>query len=245
MKNCIFLQLLFSMLLLSAARGSAQVAETMDRQPGTVYQDRVTAGVDTATLSQKHFDTLSKTGATSGKSSLKAIRKNNLVLLEWVAAAGNNIIRFDVERSRDGTVFNKIGERDTISPKADGSFSFIDDRPQPIGYYRIKFITKEGSFTYSGETVINQITSFRVTIQPNPFVTSFSVDAFLPSAEPVKIQLLDMNGRLLRYKSIAGIAGNNKIEFDDLGTLQNGMYMVRIVKGNSVIEKKIIKGAQQ
>ena len=53
-----------------------------------------------------------------------------------------------------------------------------------------------------------------------------------------------MSGKLIRYKSIAGITGNNKIEFDDVGSLRPGIYMIRIVRADSIIEKKIVKGNQ-
>jgi hypothetical protein len=73
---------------------------------------------------------------------------------------------------------------------------------------------------------------------------SFTVHTHLASPQPIKIQLLDLSGKLIRYKSIAGAPGNNKIEFDDVGNLQPGIYMVRIVRADSIIEKKIVKGNQ-
>ena len=62
--------------------------------------------------------------------------------------------------------------------------------------------------------------------------------------QPIKIQLLDMSGRLIRYKSSMGVVGNNKLEFDDVGSLKPGIYMVRIVRSDTVVEKKIVKGNQ-
>jgi hypothetical protein len=78
-------------------------------------------------------------------------------------------------------------------------------------------------------------------VHPNPFIHSLIITTFLSSAQPLKVQLLDMSGSLVRYKSINGLQGENSIEFNDLGNLQAGVYMVRIIKLNSVVEQRIIK----
>lgn len=241
MKNCIFLQLLYTVLLLSASRVKAQIVETADRQQSTTETDTAKVTQERQIFSRAHFDTSSFSSAPLTKTKIKATRKNNLVFLEWVAAPGSDLVKFEVEKSGDGIVFNKIGERDIKKAKADSSFSFIDDRPQLINYYRLKIINEQGSFVYSKESVINQNGSLHVAVQPNPFVQSFIVEVFLDDAQPVKIQMLDMNGRLLRYKSVTGRPGSNQIEFDDVGNIQPGIYMVRIVRGYSVVEKKIVK----
>jgi hypothetical protein len=53
-----------------------------------------------------------------------------------------------------------------------------------------------------------------------------------------------MNGSLVRYKSFNGQPGDNRIEFSDLGGLQPGVYMVRIIRLDSVTEQKLIKAKQ-
>ena len=97
-----------------------------------------------------------------------------------------------------------------------------------------------GNYLYSSIVSVAG-TAPKAQIQPNPFLQSIAVNTFLPSAQPIKIQLLDMSGRLIRYKSVPGVSGANKIEFDDLGGLQPGMYMVRIITIDSITERKLIK----
>jgi hypothetical protein len=110
-------------------------------------------------------------------------------------------------------------------------------------YYHIKQVGIEGKFSYGSIAGVAG-SEFKTKIQPNPFSQSFIINTFLPSAQPLKVQLLDMNGSLVRYKSFNGQPGDNRIEFADLGNLQAGVYMVRIIRLDSVTEQKIIKARQ-
>lgn len=167
--------------------------------------------------------------------------KNNSVLLEWPTENPFDAKYLEVERSSDGTNFLKLGEWTLNSFKDKSSYTYLDERPLPVSYYRAKIVDEGGNHNYSKVAVVNQNGAFHSAIQPNPFVQSFTVDIYVADAQAIKIQLLDISGRLLRYKSVAGKAGNNKIEFDDVGSLQPGIYMVRIVRGYSVTEKKVIR----
>ena len=167
--------------------------------------------------------------------------KSNSVSLEWSTENISLVKYLEIERSSDGRNFSKLGEWTPDNLKSKSSYTFLDQRPLPVGHYRVKLIYQDGNYNYSKVVVINQNGAFNLAIQPNPFVQSFTVDVNETDAQTIKIQVLDMNGRLLRYKSVAGKAGNNKIEFDDVGSLQPGIYMVRIVRGHSITEKKIVK----
>ena len=179
-----------------------------------------------------------------GLPELKAKKsKNNSISLDWLNTDTTAAIHFEIERSSDGTNFSRLGEwRPDLKNKS--AYTFLDQHPLPVNHYRLKVIDRDGNYGYSKVVVVNQNVAFNLTIQPNPFVQSFTVDVYETDPQTIKIQLMDMSGRLLRYKSVAGKAGNNKIEFDDVGSVREGIYMVRIVRGYSVIEKKIIRANQ-
>lgn len=174
----------------------------------------------------------------------KTRKKNNAVLLEWVMESETGAGYFEIERSSDGNRFNKIGEKLSKNAKAETTHTFLDEHPLPVNYYRLKVINEGGDYSFSKVIAVNQNGPFYSTIQPNPFMQSFAVHTFLTSPQPIKIQLLDMSGRLIRYKSSMGVVGDNKLEFADMGNLKPGIYMVRIVRSDTVIEKKIVKGGQ-
>jgi hypothetical protein len=151
---------------------------------------------------------------------LKARKRSNSILLEWSTENKKEINLFEIERSDDGKNFYKLEQRASKNTGNKTPYTYLDPNPLP------------------------QSGGLSSTVQPNPFMQSFAVHTYLPSPQPIKIQLLNMSGKLIRYKSVSGITGNNKVEFDDVGNLPPGIYMVRIVRGDSIIEKKIVKGNQ-
>ena len=199
--------------------------------------------VSVAPLAQHLYsDTLlPKTTESFAKNTLVAKKKGNIISLEWLNEPGVVSSVFEIERSSDGKAFQKIGELGSKNENATFPYVFVDQNPLTVNFYRLKVINDQGGFAYTKELLVNQVSASYSSVQPNPFTQSFKIEVFVASPQPIKVQLLDMSGRLLRYNSLAGIPGINKVEFDDLGNLRAGIYMVRIVKGNSVIEKKIVK----
>jgi hypothetical protein len=170
--------------------------------------------------------------------------KNNSISLDWPNKDTSFATQFEIERSADGINFSKLGEWNPDKVKNQSLYKFLDEHPLPVNHYRLKLIDGKGNYNYSKVTVISQNGAFNLAIHPNPFVQSFTLDIYETDPQTIKIQLMDMSGRLLRYKSVSGKAGNNKIEFDDVGNLRAGIYMLRIVRGYSVIEKKLIRSDQ-
>lgn len=172
---------------------------------------------------------------------ITAKKINNGILLDWVVKPETEVSHFSIEKSTDGVNFHKIGESISQNIKSLATYSYLDDHLVLINFYRIKIIDSAGKYSYTKAITLNQRGSWYSAIQPNPFVQSFFVQVYLPSSETLKVQLLDMNGGLIRYKSLMGIAGTNDLEFNDIGNLQSGVYLVRIIRTEAVIEQKIIK----
>jgi hypothetical protein len=81
-----------------------------------------------------------------------AAQKNNAIKLTWSTASETNNSHFDIERSDDGYVFDKI---DAMQGEGHSSktvdYSYIDDDPlqSRIVYYRLKQVDHDGRFSYS------------------------------------------------------------------------------------------------
>ena len=189
-------------------------------------------------------DTVSKKQSLINLLDFKTRKKNNSVSIEWMTESETGTKYFEIERSNDGNTFSKIGEKLSKNAKTKTSYTFLDEHPLLVNYYRLKVINLDGASHFSKVIAVNQNGAFHSTIQPNPFMQSFAVQTFLSFPQPIKIQLLDMSGKLIRYKSTMGVVGNNKVEFDDVGSLKPGIYMIRIVRSDNVVEKKIVKGNQ-
>lgn len=89
-------------------------------------------------------------------------------LLKWVTASEINNKGFEIEKSSNGKLFQKIGfvEGNTDSWQA-LNYSFTDPAPHSLTYYRLKQIDWDGASTYS-KIVVVQGKEQVVAVYPNP-----------------------------------------------------------------------------
>ncbi len=85
--------------------------------------------------------------------SFKGSYENNLkcVKLNWDAANTDGTVRFEIERSSDGNLFNKLDDVQLMSSNIKSSFSYNDYSAvnTKTYYYRIKQVQQSGQFVYT------------------------------------------------------------------------------------------------
>ena len=57
----------------------------------------------------------------------------------------------------------------------------------------------------------------------------------------LNIQLIDMSGRVVLTRDIQAKEGNNDIRFDGLGNLSEGIYFIKIITPDAVLQQKVLK----
>ncbi|HKO82610.1 MAG TPA: T9SS type A sorting domain-containing protein, partial [Chitinophagaceae bacterium] len=100
----------------------------------------------------------------------KATASGNQVLLSWQTATETNNDHFDIERSTNGSGWQKIG---IINGYGNSSqllaYSFTDYQPyDKSNYYRLKQVNSDRSFSYSPVRRINFESTVITRIYPNP-----------------------------------------------------------------------------
>lgn len=168
----------------------------------------------------------------------KTVAKDNI--LEWATANEQNSKQFDVERSLNGTSFNKIGiVRAAGNSNQTNTYQYTDQNIDRLNseamFYRLKQIDIDGKFKYSNivrlryseNNIVNTI------VYPNPTRGSVTIvvgDNALVGSAAV---LYDINGRLLENIKIT--ANTQAI---DLSKYVNGIYFIRL---NNKETLKVIK----
>jgi hypothetical protein len=168
------------------------------------------------------------------------------ILLDWTTSSEINLSRFEIERSTDGHLFEKIG---TVTASGNSSairsYVFTDNHPSPaaVNYYRLKMIDNDGRFTYSNQLVFMGEGSGMIIekIGPNPFADLVNIGIVLQQTQLIKIQLVDMAGRVAATKNIQAVEGYNDIVFDGLSKIASGVYVIRITTGDGVLQQKVLK----
>lgn len=156
----------------------------------------------------------------------KAFKSNADVMLQWNTENEQNVSKFIIERSFDGSTFTAIG---TVKGRnlAQDSYSYTDlisqETPRPKGnlYYRLRMEDLDAGYKYSPTARISIGKDIKITIGPNPF--SNYINVYSPS-EIKKLSIYDMGGReVFSTRNITG----NKVTLTKV--LSKGTYMVRIV----------------
>jgi len=142
---------------------------------------------------------------------------------------------YELERKyENGTNFNMIGFVAANSNNTSNSYSF-DDKLVDLGkenaFYRLKQIDIDGKFTYSAVVQLGRKASrnFVEYIAADKHTLIIRINNSNPT-QSIKIQLLDMSGKLLR-----NLQTGYETQQLDISNLPGGIYMLRVSnsKGDS------------
>jgi len=161
-------------------------------------------------------------------------------LLSWTTASEQNNRQFDIETSRDGINFEKIG---TVASKGNASvdqhYEFLHLNPQPgLSYYRLKQTDHDGKYSYS--KIISLTVSAALTkasIYPVPAKNAITINfGTIISKGEINIYSTDM--KLVKPEKINGPSMKREI---NIGNLPAGIYFIRYSDGTTVGTLQFIK----
>jgi hypothetical protein len=169
--------------------------------------------------------------------SIKAYEKNTGIQVDWIVATETNIDHYEVEKSLDGRVFNKLAE---VPAKANNntlvSYNSFDANPY-LGnnFYRIKAVEKSGGIKYSG--VVNVKTgSYKssIVVYPNPVKNGMLYMKLnnQPNGKYV-VQLLNTLGQQIFTQTIDHIGGTAILSLNVSSVISKGVYQLKIIHGKT------------
>jgi hypothetical protein len=177
--------------------------------------------------------------------SFTATTNGKEVILNWSTATELNNQGFEIERSEDNTIFNKIGFvpgfGTTTEPK---SYSYSDQSANTgTNYYRIKQVDFDGSYKYSDVVEIDfkGFNSYLLELNyPNPFNPTTTIGFGIQNKSNVKITILNAIGEEVAVvMNEEKEAGYHQVEFN-AANLPSGVYFYQLKAGNYVDTKKMI-----
>ncbi|MDQ3845269.1 MAG: T9SS type A sorting domain-containing protein [Bacteroidota bacterium] len=157
---------------------------------------------------------------------------NNSVTLKWDVANEKNVKEYEVERSDNGSTFNKIGSVPTNSKNV---YSFIDNSAG-IGtiFYRVRNIDIDGQSKYSSILRLQGINSYGNVLRmyPIPARTEATIE-HKQLAQNAKITITTTDGRVVRTITPSAGASHTPV---DLSGIAAGSYILRLDDGKGKIE---------
>lgn len=159
-----------------------------------------------------------------------ALKQANGVQLSWSTAEEKDLSHFEVERSADGGVFERISSQTAANLTGLHHYTVLDNNaPKGLNLYRLKLVNSNGTFSYSGVVRVDLSKSLTVSLLPNPAKGYVLIQS---DRQPIRIEITDMNGRLLK-----GFLPSANGRYNLTG-LYPGLYLVRVLTDQEI---KIIR----
>ncbi|MFD2515079.1 T9SS type A sorting domain-containing protein [Pontibacter locisalis] len=170
---------------------------------------------------------------------------DNKVQLQWVTASEINNDRFEIERSKNGRNFEKIG---TVKGNGNSAqmlrYNFTDaNGGSGTVYYRLRQVDYNGEFSYSkviSFSLGNLPETGIVEAYPNPFNSELKMIVTVPSTGEVSLEIVNTSGKIVYTDKKYMLEGVNDV-YLPLSSLSSGLYVLKLSGTNINSTQKVIK----
>ncbi len=158
--------------------------------------------------------------------------------LNWVTATEISNDYFTIERSTDAVNFEEVA---TVNGHGNTSiminYNWTDDNPlDGTAYYRLKQTDFNGAFEYHGIRTVSCKQDGNISVYPNPFENSFTVQLSDNTTYPITVEVMDYLGRKVYAKQV-----ETSITKIDLNDLPSSTYFVKVFNETTQLVKRIVK----
>lgn len=190
----------------------------------TTYTDKVVLKPYTSIVLMKKAGNLPNT--LGSIESFKAQIEECRVLLNWNWVINEGFDHFELEKSRDGNTFASISKINSKGETGLQSFQYLDAEIRNENYYRLKYVYKDGKFTYS--EILEEKTSCEAApwqIYPNLLNggnAELTIKLFTQQSSVI-FTIIDQFGRKIKTFKAETNSGWNTLRWN-LPDLYAGMY---------------------
>ena len=168
--------------------------------------------------------------------SFKAVKDNNTVKITWEVGTENNVLKYEVQRSKDGNHFEPIG---FVDAAAQPNYAYVDNRPMAgTNFYRIVTIDNDRRLKYTSIVSVNGRKDLHIFRFPNPTTNTLLVQHQEVSSGDATLRVTSFDGKLVKALRLAVNSVQTNI---DVSTLRAGNYVVEFVNGGQRISTTFIK----
>lgn len=163
--------------------------------------------------------------------SFAGVESGFTTVLTWQTSEEINSKDFIVEYSpdNDGKDFKQIDTVNASGGSFGATYSSLYNAQKGTGYYRLKIVDLDGSFTYSNILVMEttDVATAHISLYPNPSKDVVIVRGLEPNDQ---VTLIDMVGRPLT--SMSTVDDAKQI---DVSNYPSGIYLVQVVRDGQIV----------
>jgi hypothetical protein len=159
--------------------------------------------------------------------------------LDWKTAEEKNFSHFELQRSADGILFDKIAVIPALGKTTGSTYSYTDGQPfEGKNLYRLNMVDRDGKSSLSGivELSVKSGNGLSVNVHPNPVKQQLHL---VISGKPdgnSHILLTDIMGKTIAYIILNG----NTAEID-MSSLPSGLYIIKYSDNSHTSITKVTK----
>lgn len=165
------------------------------------------------------------------------------IALSWKISSKTNNNHFEIERSRDGRNFTKIGSVNGAENPNSLEFGFLDkNNLSGANFYRLNQLNFNGTNSHS--SIIKVQTNFsnaslEVKLLPNPCLDkNCSVQILNANSDtPLLLEMRDLTGKLVFSSELPASRSNFELPKTDTG---KGIYILTARNGTMIAHQKVI-----
>ena len=168
--------------------------------------------------------------------SFKAVKDNNIVKISWEVGTENNVLGYEIQRSKDGSHFEPIG---FVDAAAQANYSYVDDRPLAgTNFYRVVTIDNDRRLKYTSIVSVDGRKDLFISRFPNPTTNTLLVQHQEVSSGDATLRVSSFDGKVMKALRLAMNSVQTNI---DVSTLRAGTYVLEFVNGGKRISTTFIK----
>ena len=165
-----------------------------------------------------------------------AYQQNNNIAVEWKVENEINMVKYDVEKSTNGTSFTKATTINANGNNNANSYNWMDvNASTGANFFRIKTYDNNGEVKYSAivKVVMNKTATSSMSIYPNPVVNN-TINLQL-SNQPkgtYQMKLTNMSGQTIQTASMNSNNSNTTLSINVATHMAAGSYNLQVVAPN-------------
>jgi trimeric autotransporter adhesin len=162
----------------------------------------------------------------------------NKVYLTWTTAMESNSKEYIVERSTDGRTFKALSKVAAAGNSSQPTtYSYTDAQPvYGMNYYRLQQVDIDGKATLSSVVKIVTDNSAGFVAGPNPARSTVTIYR-QGNNEAVRIELMDVNGKLMKQVNLPATTYSITI---NVNGLSKGIYLMKFTTAKGIQTEKIM-----
>lgn len=164
--------------------------------------------------------------------------------LRWNVEEEFNVSHYELQRSQDGNTFEKIVSISAFNTPSPRTYSYRDNIGRVRAskyYYRLKAIDIDEKYYYSDIVVLKTESKNGIELVGNPFTNQVSFKYLASEAGKMRIQIADMNGRIVRKEDLNISEGIGNYTINNVGSFSKGIYILEVWINRERYTEKILK----